>query len=205
MGHPKVGIYFASMESHKFAIKFFTQSASAPQPREFVPVFHHWIQQHLIPNHLLIDVADYSHVPQGPGTVLVSHEAIFSIDQEGGRPGLHYFRRQPFADAPSFEQRLRTAFRATLGACALLESDAAFSGRLKFRTDEILFRIHDRLLAPNTPEMFAQIKPQLQELANTLLAAPVTLEHRGKGDELMEVIIRSAGSPSVSDLASRLG
>ncbi|HEX5243155.1 MAG TPA: hypothetical protein VFW23_07795, partial [Tepidisphaeraceae bacterium] len=108
-------------------------------------------------------------------------------------------------EANSLDQRLRAAFQATLGACALLENDSAFSGRLKFRTDEILFRIHDRLLAPNTPEVFAQIKPQLQELANTLLAAPVTLEHRGKTGELMEVIIQSAGSPSVSDLASRLG
>ena len=192
------------MDSHKLAIKFFTQSPSAPQPREFVPVFHSWIQQHLIPDHLLIDVADYAHVPQGPGTVLVSHEAIFSIDQENGRPGLHYFRRQPFANTNTFDQRLRAAFRATLGACALLENNPAFSGRLKFRTDEILFRIHDRLLAPNTPEVFAQIKPQLQDLANSLLAAPVSLEHRGNGDDLMEVIIKSADSRPVSELASRL-
>ena len=36
----------------------------------------------------LIDVADYSHVPDGPGVMLVAHEGFFSLDQENHQPGL---------------------------------------------------------------------------------------------------------------------
>ena len=50
---------------------------------------------HSIPDHLLIDVADYEHVPNGPGTVLVSHEANIHLDLADGRPGLLYIRKQP--------------------------------------------------------------------------------------------------------------
>ena len=55
----------------------------------FVPVFHSFIQTHALPDHLLIDVGDYTHVPDGPGTVLVSHEANVYMDHTvGGRLGL---------------------------------------------------------------------------------------------------------------------
>jgi hypothetical protein len=60
-----------------------------------VPVFHRWIQQKSFPNHLLVDVADYAHVPEGPGTLLVSHEANIHFDRDGGKPGVLYVRKQP--------------------------------------------------------------------------------------------------------------
>ena len=41
---------------------------------KLVPVFHQWIREKKIPDELLIDVADYAHVPQGPGVVLIDQE-----------------------------------------------------------------------------------------------------------------------------------
>src|SRR6478736_4211375 len=102
------------MESHKLALKLFFDPSSVPGPEEFVPVFHSWIQQHAVPEHLLIDVADYSHVPDGPKTVLVSHEAIFAIDYADDKPGLQYFRKQPISGTDSFVERLRAVFRIEL-------------------------------------------------------------------------------------------
>src|SRR5215216_2280933 len=79
-----------SMETHKIIVKFFVEDASRIRGEQFVPIFHSWIQQQAIPGHLLIDVADYQHVSGGPGTVLVAHEANFSMDGEEGRLGLLY-------------------------------------------------------------------------------------------------------------------
>jgi|SRR5690348_12911744 len=193
------------MESHKLAFKlFFDPASSAPGPGEFVPVFHSWIQQHSVPDHLLIDVADYSHVPEGPQTVLVSHEAIFAIDYAEARPGLQYFRKQPIVGAESFAERLRKVFRIELESCAKLEEDPRLKGRVRFRTDEIVFRIHDRLLAPNEPGVFAELRPDLQAFASELFhGAPVTLEQRGTAQDLFEVRIKSARSAKLSDLASK--
>ena len=80
------------MDSHKLAIKFFAEGSPDLGHDAFIPVFHSWIQQHALKDHLLIDVADYKHVKSGPGTVLVSHEANLSTDLAGDRLGLLYAR-----------------------------------------------------------------------------------------------------------------
>src|SRR5258706_13193320 len=86
------GILEQPMDSSKLAVKFFATDASALHAEVFVPIFHKWIQTRALPDHLLIDVADYKHVPAGPGTVLVAHEANLSIDQADNRLGLLYAR-----------------------------------------------------------------------------------------------------------------
>jgi hypothetical protein len=79
----------------KFGVKFsFTNSAAKPL-KDFIPVFHGWIQRQALPGHMLLDVHDYSHVHHGPGILLVAHEANISIDGAEGRRGLVYIRKQP--------------------------------------------------------------------------------------------------------------
>ncbi len=72
------------MTSHKLSIKLFADGVPSVAPDAFVPVFHSWIRDNALPGHLLIDVADYAHVPDGPGTLIVSHEANIHLDQEDG-------------------------------------------------------------------------------------------------------------------------
>src|SRR5438067_7514075 len=106
------------MDSHKIAVKFFADVTPAPSGQNdlhFVPIFHSWIQTQAVPDHLLIDVADYAHVHHGPGTVLIAREANFSTDNTDGRLGLMYARKQP---APgSFVDRVRQALVAALEGC----------------------------------------------------------------------------------------
>jgi hypothetical protein len=158
-----------------------------------------------VADHLLIDVADYAHVPDGPGTVLVAHEANIYADREAGRLGLLYTRKQP--PAGTFADRLRQALGATLKIAALLEADPGFEGKLKFRTDEISLRINDRLLAPNTPETFAAVKDDLQAVAGELFGGlPVILEHDATPARVFTVTIHAAGSVQpVAALAERFG
>ena len=51
-----------------------------------IPVFHGWIQARARPE-LLLDIADYRHVPAGPGVVLIGHEANYSVDNTDNRMG----------------------------------------------------------------------------------------------------------------------
>src|SRR3990170_4560681 len=144
------------MDSHKLIVKLFVQDASQLDVHEFVPIFHSWIQQRSVADHLVIDVSDYAHVHHGPGTLLVTHEANFYTDQGEGRLGLMYQRKQPFPG--TFTDRLRQAFIATLQACQRLEADPRLAGRIKFKTDEVLITIPDRLNAPSTPETFQAVR-----------------------------------------------
>jgi hypothetical protein len=191
------------MDSHKLSLKLFSDNAERLTHDVFVPIFHHWIQEQGIPDHLLIDVADYAHVPNGPGTLVVAHEANIHFDREDGRPGLFYFRKQPIPGAENFRERLAAVFRAAIFAANKMQNDPSLAG-IRFRTDEIVFRIHDRLLAPNTAETFDDVRGDLQAFLTDLFKSDVTLEHKRDDERLFEVRIRSNGKLALSDLLARL-
>jgi len=192
------------MESSKLAFKFFLENPDAIAAGEIVPVFHSLIQQKAVPDHLLIDVADYEHVPNGPGTLLVSHEANIHLDDGKGERGLLYFRKQPLPG--DLAERLRQVLRYTLEVALKLEQHPALAGKVKLRTDELVFRIHDRLNAPNSPETFEAVKPALESvLAEAYPIAELRLDYKPSPGELFEVRIKSSTNPGAAAMLECLG
>jgi len=124
-----------------------------------IPVFHRWIQNAACPE-LLIDVADYRHVPDGPGVILIGHEANYSLDCEAGRLGLLYNRRTRCEG--SFEERLRLSHERALQAARMLEREPEFAGILKFDPACLEVVVNDRLLAPNTHETWQAVRPAME-------------------------------------------
>jgi hypothetical protein len=186
----------------KINVKFYTEGDL--DTHEIVPVFHTWIQNQSVPDHTLIDVSDYGHVHNGPGTLLVAHEANFYADKLDGRLGFTYSRKQP-ADG-DFANRLKQAFGAALEGCARLEDEPALQGRVKFRTGEASIKLNDRLYAPNTPETFAKVRPDLERVASEIYGGPsVELEHFYSELTLFEVRLTASDSPDIATMLSRLG
>ena len=133
----------------------------------------------------MIDVADYDHVPEGPGTVLVSHEANLSTDR-AGRPGLLYVRKRTLSGTTA--ERFQVVLKAALNAAAVLENHPDLAGKVSFRTDEFLIRIYDRLEAPNTPETFDSVRRELEAvLAEKFAKLRVKLEYVPSALEAFEV------------------
>ena len=191
------------MEATKIAVKLFA-APPVPELREFIPVFHRWIQTHAVEDHLLIDVADYAHVVAGPGVVLVASEANFYLDYTGNRPGLLYTRKT--ASPGSFAERLRVAVASCLRTAVLLEQDPAFAGRLRFNTNELSIRLNDRLLAPNNDATYTEVKPDIESLAADLYSGgPIKMERPGTKKNLFEVLIKSSTSPTTASLLEKLG
>jgi len=189
-----------NMESSKLNVKFYADATDL-NLADVVPIYHSWIQFHSIPDHLLIDVADYNHVPDGPGVVLIAHEANIYLDRFDGRLGLTYSRKAPLPG--NFTDRLRFCFAAALQAASLLDGNAELGG-IKFRTNEVNFKINDRLAAPNSPETFASVKPELEKFSRELFGSTVTLEHRGDSRHLFEVQIRASAAPDLNAIVERL-
>ena len=185
------------MKALKLQVKVFCDGA-APPAEKFIPVFHDWIKHHKLPE-LLIDVANYAHVPKGPGVALIGHEADYFIDDTDGRPGLLYSRKRGTV-APG--ERLGDAFRRTLHAALMLEK--TFEGQLKFRTDELLFRINDRLAAPSTEATFTALRPELDAFATKLLGAH-KLALAGGPKQLFAVKIVGEAKSDLPTLLGRLG
>jgi hypothetical protein len=151
-----------------FQVKVFAAAGSAPDLGEAIPVFHRWIQQRVF-DELLIDVADYRHVVQGPGVILVSHDAIRSLDQEPPGLGLMYSRRTALEGTVA--DRLRQALDAALAACDRLEAEPEFAGNLRFDRGHIEVRVNDRLLAPNNDATWAALEPELRNVFDARLGA----------------------------------
>jgi len=93
-----------------------------------------------------------------------------------------------------------------LAACELLEKEPELAGRVRFSTDEVLFRINDRLLAPNSADTFAGIRPELDAFVRRLYGgADVSLLHEGGPRELFSVRVIARGAAPVATLLDRLG
>jgi hypothetical protein len=190
------------MRAQKLQLKIFaTDSARDIEPEAFIGVFHRWIQKRLLPE-LVIDVANYVHVPHGPGVVLIGHGSDYFMDQGEGRLGLLHNRKR-LGPAPA--DRLADLARRTLHVAALLEGDSALSGKLRFATNELGFRINDRLAAPNNDETFAAVKPELEALASRIFAGPFELERTGVSKDLFSVRLTSPTSAPLRTLLERAG
>ena len=147
-----------AMEVQHVNIKIFAQEAPAIDLGAAIPVFHRWIQNR-VTGELLIDVADYRHVPNGPGVVLVAHEAHYALDSDEGRLGLLYNRRQRHDGTT--QEKLRQAHDAALAACVRLEEEPEFRSKLKFHAGDVEVIFNDRYFTPNTPETYAALEPEL--------------------------------------------
>jgi hypothetical protein len=194
------------MNAEKIQIKLFAKSKTgvAIHPSAFVPVFHEWIRNTTLPE-LMIDVATYEHVAKGPSVLFVGHGSDYVIDEHKGAPGLLYNRKRAF---PGASDRLSDAVRRALFAASLLQKDGSLN--VLFRTDEILFRINDRLSAPNTAATFAALRPELESYFSALLTGlTLTVEHVADDPrELFTVRIRVADvekAPSIDALLERAG
>jgi hypothetical protein len=185
-----------SMQAHKLQLKLYAtpESAKAVEPEALIPVFHRWIKDRVLPE-MVIDVANYGHVPEGPGVVLIGHGSDYFMDEGEGRLGLLHNRKR---SGPPAGERLSDAARRTLYAAALLEKEAALGGKLKFATNELLFRVNDRLAAPNTDATFASLEGELQALGKQLFAGPFELARVGGTKELFAVRFISKGPAGVS-------
>lgn len=127
-------------------VKFFVDGELTVDLQDVINTFHGWVAEQSM-DEMMIDVADYRHVPNGPSVVLVGLKADYALDETGGRPGLLYSRKSEL-DA-SGEDQVQAAIKAAADACARLE--AAFEG-LTFSRQEFEVTINDRAIAPNTAE-----------------------------------------------------
>ena len=190
------------MDLHKVGIKIFAGEGSDVALVDFIPVFHSWIQNKLL-DLLLIDVADYSHVVHGPGTVLVAHEGNISIDETGGRRGLAYYSKREMQG--SVQDHLKTVAINALKACQLLEQDETLKSKMTFPGNEIQIFSNDRLQAPNNDKTWVSLEPVIRELLQILFAGQDYIIQRDNDpDERFQVTIKVPEPVSVDKLLQRI-
>ena len=168
-----------------------------------IPVFHRWIQDEVLTDELAIDVADYRHVPEGPGVILVAHQAIYGLDQGDGALGLLYDRRAVVEGTP--QERLRQAARAVLCACRLLEEDPALDGALRFDGGRLQVSVNDRAIAPNTDATEQALRPEVERLLESLWGTgSYAIERLGEPRDRFRLSAQAGRPIPVAEILSRL-
>jgi len=169
-------------------IKIFATAAADFEVTDAIPVFHRWIQKRDLPE-MAIDVADYSHVPEGPGVLLIAHEANYSLDYARDQLGLLYNRKAK--EAGDAQAQLRQAYDSALTACRRLESEPEFRGKLTFDRDHLEIVFNDRLAHPNTDESWNDVKPEATRFLDGLFGAgQYQLERAGEPRERLRATAR---------------
>ena len=188
------------MDLHKFCVKFFVERPDALSLGDVIPVYHRWIQKQAVEG-LLVDVADYGHLPQSPGVLLVSHEADYCMDAMEGPLGLLYNRKTSIGGRLS--DRIADAFRVALGACVKLENEPEFLGRVKFRAGSPIFIANDRLNVPNTDEGFQALRSDLSAALAKVYPSNFELR-RISTDPRARLTVQVTSIDPVRDVASLL-
>jgi hypothetical protein len=179
-------------------IKFYLENPETVNLAEYAAVFNSWIQQQRL-EELLIDVADYLHVHNGPGIMLIGHEADYSLDNRAGRLGLLYNRKAQLEGTT--QEKLAQAAHAALTVAQILENENG----LKFNGSEVQVMINDRLLVPNTVETFAALEPELQTFFYKLYGgAEFTIAHHNDPRERFTVDVKTETNFNVDTLLESL-
>ena len=165
------------MELQKINVKVFTAEPNNIPLTDFINIFHGWIQA---TDGVYLDVADYSHMQAGPGIVLVADDANVSIDEIGNRRGLLYSQKGKLSGSNS--EKLNTVLRSALENCHRLEEEPALRGKLRFSGNQVEILVNDRLLAPNSGEVFEELRPEIDFLARRLYASTNFTLHRNHED-----------------------
>ena len=196
------------MDCVKIDLKLFLDDAADVELEAFIPVFHRWIQAQDWED-TLVDVADYRHVPNGPGVILVAHDAQYAMDTSDGRIGLLYSRRREthasHQHIRSMTQRLHSVVRSALTTCQRLEAEATLPRPLRFRGNELLLRFNDRLAAPNTAQAYDALRECLEPLLVQLYpGAPPQVDRVEDPATRLSLSIKADESSDVETLISRL-
>jgi hypothetical protein len=190
------------MDLYKLGIKFFATGAENIDILKLIPIYHRWIQQNALED-LLIDVADYSHVPAGPGVMLIAHEGNYALDETGHERGIVYYSKQRIAG--DLSARIAQVAGKALKAARLMSQDAELEGALKVPGNRLQFFANDRLVAPNTDAVYAEIEPALRAFLDRLYGgAKYTLEREPDAKERLSVRVQADGEVALETLLARV-
>ena len=191
------------MDVQQVSVKVFATDSSDLDQDELIPVFHRWIRdKRLGDDLLLIDVADYRHVPDGPGMMLIADDGHYAMDSDSGELGLQYARkRDAIGDSKA---RLAQAFHSALAACDALAEEPTLAGHIAFDAGHVEVTVMSRLVAPNNDESYAAFAADLQPFCEALYGGDVELSHRDDPHGPLRVLVKSAHVPEITALLSGL-
>ncbi len=177
---------------------FTTEPDVAIDHGAFIALFHEFIRDKSVEG-LLLDVADYAHVPEGPGVMLIGHDVDYGIDQTAGRAGLLAVKKR--IDGGELAALLDDTVRLGLLAAKAIEGHG--STGVQFAPGAVQVQFIDRLAHESSDAGFAQVKGELEALAKRLFGDGAKVE-RADADEPRRPLAAMISGSNAADLDSLL-
>ncbi|NET09238.1 MAG: hypothetical protein F6K09_09970 [Merismopedia sp. SIO2A8] len=187
------------MTLDRFCVKFFaTPDTQVDDEAIFIDIFQDWIKFRKLDG-VLLDVADYTHVPDGPGVMLIAYETNYAMDHQDGF-GL-YAQRKVCEDGTQ-QEKIMGLVKSTAAFGQLLENDSRVNVTLA--GNKFLYISNDRLRGPNTDDGFNAVKGDLEAIAAQLYPGQSVSVTRVDNDPRarLTAVVEAASSVSLSDLAA---
>jgi hypothetical protein len=190
------------MDLQQVNAKFFLSDPEEVDWEPLIPIFHRWIQEQVC-EELLLDIADYRHVHEGPGIVVIGHQANYSLDNTHGHLGIRY-NRKASVDGSNVD-RLKQAASSALQACQRLEAETALEGKIRFNGHDMEFFINDRLLAPNREEVRQSLDPEFKAFFDILFRdSDYGISYDTDARRLLRASVKSSVQFSAAELIKNL-
>ncbi len=169
-------------------VKLLLDAPSDPDLDPFLVIFDRWRQQSDHPSDW-VDLADYAHMPTGPGILIAGKRDTFSVNLNPPGPGLLTSVRTGLEG--TLADRFREAFRRARELNAAVLSEPEFPAVLRIREGAWEVFVNDRLRYPNSAESDSAIRPAL---ASALRVGPESLSRHSDSNARLGYSIRLAGS-----------
>lgn len=194
---------YAPAVPQRLSAKFFIDASSSVDAADLVPVFHDWIGRQAV-EEMLIDVADYSHVHQGPSLMLVALEADYVFDEAEGRLGLRYIRKRSMPD--SLPAALALCIAQAAAASHLISTSQLLPAVTAFDAAYVEIEILDKLNYPDVSTVGAALEAALiavgqEAFGREGLDVTIAVEDERRP---LKLVLKSTQKASLPEIADRL-
>ena len=175
----------------------FAAAKPAGRLEDAIALFHRFMQRGLVEG-LLIDVADYRHVPQGPGVLLVGHDVDYGVTENG----FSVFRKRQ--TGVSAVDQFRAALRMGLQALHAIEADGGFEA--SFEAGRFRVAVVDRLQAENSEAGAVAIEAALAPVIREVFGEDTAIEraHVGDARSAVALSVEATGAVDLEAAIARL-
>jgi hypothetical protein len=197
------------MDLQRIQVKIHSNAPATLDLNPFIEIFGRWRGDK---NHPAgwVDLADYAHVPRGPGIVLVGFNANFAFDMTadsngtGEAPGTLYFAKKGLSGSDA--ERVNAAMKSCLDLSKRLIAEREFPKGVQLRTDALEIRFPDRLVTPNTAAVQQVLRPAVEQALNKLFGAGAyQISAHGGANVAPGYSVRAKQADAIDALARRLG
>ena len=190
------------MNLQKINVKLFVDAPREVRLDAFLPVFARWREnkQHASQ---WVDMADYAHVPKGPGIMIIGHQGNLAVDLADPGPGILYANKKDL-DGDN-DKRILDCFRRALRLTQALIEEPEYPGELSPRPGSWQLTFNDRMNAPNTDETENTLRRSVDQALDRLFGRGHHTVLREK-DPLLRYgfVIHSDNVDSLDTIASDL-